>query len=680
MALLIPTHGVLTGLAGTVRRWLPLLCLLAGGMNGTGQTLQLEPVNGWTLQREGDLTVWPARVPGAIHADLIAAGRISDPYFRDNHTRMGWVDSSIWQYRIRMPLPQEFRQQDNLRLVLEGLDTWAEVKIGDQIVLQTDKMFRSWLVDLNRFRNADSLDLCITIHPAILKGAELAKRVPFTYPADSDPFHGKPSVFTRKATFQFGWDFAPSLPGGGIWRPVRLEAWSGPRLEHCWVETLSLSDSGAQVLVHVNWMAHTPDTLQLDWQLGDWQGQWQGRADAGSGSLVLPLFLPRARLWWPAGEGEAFLYPLQVRLRGAWGTDEYRARAGIRTIRLDREPDQWGTAFRFIVNDRPIFCRGANWVPADMFPGRVGEDTYRHLLALAAEAGMNMLRVWGGGIYEHPLFYELADSLGILVWQDFMFAGSMYPADSAFMATVREEAVQQVSRLRKHACLALWCGNNEIEVAWRNWGWQEQYTYGLAEMAGMESDYQALFGELLPELVKTLHPGADYLASSPVSNWKYKHEMDHGNNHFWGVWHGEMALDSLASWIPRFAAEYGMPSYPIWESIEAFSLPEDHDPDHPVMRLRLRSYKGTALLSRYISEEFGTLPGDFRSWVEGGHAVQTRALDIAIAAHFAARPRCAGTLLWQFNEPWPAASWSIVDHNGRIKPAYLVVKRHYRRP
>lgn len=642
---------------------------------GLAQVSRIDLHDGWVLSRAGDPVSIPARIPGALHADLLHAGRIPDPFRGDHALHLGWVDSSEWIYRCRIPFPDSMAEKGHPELVFEGLDTRADVYLEDRLVLIADNMFRSWRIPLDSFRGRDSLDLSVVIHPAIQYGAGLAETVPWTYPADSDPYSGKPSVFVRKAPYQFGWDFAPSMPGGGIWRPVRLEAWSGLRLQDTWVETLAVEEDGVDVHIRLHWLADRQDSVSISWVLGDWRGSWTTVSEPGENQAVIAARLDGAAPWWPRGEGDQVLYPLEVMLRGKDGLDRSTTRAGLRTVRLDQSPDDWGTGFRFVVNGRPVFCQGANWVPADMFPGRVGADRYAHLLGLAADAGMNMLRVWGGGIYEQDRFYELADSLGIMIWQDFMFAGTMYPGDSAFVENVRAEAFGQIRRLRAHPSIALWCGNNEVEVAWANWGWQEKYGYHRDQRERMERDYHRLFRELLPSLVTEGHPGTDYLSSSPVSNWGDRVDLDHGNNHFWGVWHGEMALDSLGTRVARFMSEYGMPSYPVWESLAGLIDPADHDPASPGVSHRMRSYKGNRLLERYILAETGTMPQALAEWVAAGHQVQAKALEIAIRAHLADRPRCAGTLLWQFNEPWPGVSWSIVDHYGRVKPAYHTVKR-----
>jgi beta-mannosidase len=657
------------------------MVLLSGLTSVSGQNGQQRwtLASGWTFAAEGYDNYLPAYVPGSIHLDLLTQGRIPDPLYRNHAFEMGWVDSMSWVYKLHMPWPEGVSSANKVHLVFEGLDTYAEVFINGDRVLVADNMFRTWRIDLSGLDRSQDMDLRVVFAPAILQGAQRARRSGIRYPADSDPYDWKPSVHTRKAAYQFGWDFAPSLPGCGIWRPVYLEWGGGPVLRDVWLETCTIAGDYADVILHGGVEGQrVGEDLRIQWQIGEaLRGEIILESVGEDTGFQIPVRIPDPRLWWPRGYGEAHVYPVVVRQTGSDEAEEVRFRAGIRTVTLDQSSDAWGTSFRFLVNGRPVFAKGANWVPADMFPARVDAERYRSLLGMAADAHMNMLRVWGGGIYEAPLFYELADSLGILVWQDFMFAGTMYPGDRAFLENVAMEVREQIRRLRRHPCLALWCGNNEIAVAWKHWGWQATYGYSDTVQRRLEGDYQKLFELLIPGLLDEEFPGSSYIPSSPVSNWGDPAELAHGSNHFWGVWHGEMPLDSLRTRVPRFMAEYGMQSFPSWNSIERFSRMEDWSDTSAVMKGRQRSYKGNGLLRRYIAMEGMPAPADFRALVAATHEVQARALDIAIRAHLGARPFCMGTLLWQFNEPWPGLSWSVIDYYGHKKPAYEVVRRAY---
>lgn len=616
-----------------------------------------------------------ATVPGAIHNDLLLNRQIPDPFYRDEALRLGWIDTTTWIYELTVYAHTEVPLDRHLELVFEGLDTYAHVRINGQLVLDAANMFRQWRINLDTWRAADSLVIQITFDPAIIRGQEFSTGIPWTYPADSDPFPGKPSVFTRKAACQFGWDFAPPMPGCGVWKQVYLDSRSDLQVSDAWLQTTRIHGDTAEVVMHTTLISEKEQLVHLEARVNDLVSKRSITVLPGQFLYAFPFQIIHPDLWWPQHAGDPVLCNAQVIARSESGSDTQIWKAGIRTITLDQTPDSQGTPFTFVVNGRPVFAVGANWVPADLFPGRIAKSTYRELLLSAFDAGFNMLRVWGGGIYEDDLFYHLADSLGILVWQDFMFANTMYPGDTSFLQNVNREVTEQVIRLRKHPSLALWCGNNEIDVAWKNWGWSSTYGWGPDAINWMKGDYDILFKGMLPELVEQLHPGARYVQTSPLSNWGDPADLAHGDNHFWGVWHGEMPLDSLRTRVPRFMSEYGMQSLPSWSSVERFSNHSDWQADSPVMQFHQRSYKGNRLIDRYRVMEGDPDPGDdFQAWVKMSHHLQAKAYQIAITTHLDAKPYCMGSLLWQFNEPWPGASWSIIDYYGEKKPAYFAIQ------
>ncbi len=344
-------------------------------------------------------------------------------------------------------------------------------------------------------------------------------------------------------------------------------------------------------------------------------------------------------------------------------------------VELVQQRDSIGQSFYFTVNKQPIFIKGANWVPADVFLPRVTKAKYRNLLVAAKEAGINMLRVWGGGIYEDDAFYDLCDSLNIMVWQDFMFAGAMYPSDTAFMENVKQEVTDNLKRLAHHSCIALWCGNNEVDEAWHNWGWQKQFNLSPADSAKLWEGYRKLFHEMLPQLVKQ-YASQPYITTTPLNGWGRKESMTHGDSHYWGVWWGLEPIATYKEKIPRFMSEYGMQSLPSLESIQQFALPADLDTASAVMKAHQKHPTGFQTLAAYMQQNHLTA-SNFKEYIAATQHLQSMALETAITAHLQAQPRCMGTLFWQFNDCWPGASWSIVDYYGRKKKAYYTVKKLY---
>lgn len=346
-------------------------------------------------------------------------------------------------------------------------------------------------------------------------------------------------------------------------------------------------------------------------------------------------------------------------------------------IQLIQQPDSIGQAFYFTVNNKPIFIKGANWVPADVFLPRVTKHKYRSLLVAAKEAGINMLRVWGGGIYEDDEFYNLCDSLQIMVWQDFMFAGAMYPANQQSLENIKQEAIDNIKRLRHHPCIAVWCGNNEIDEAWHNWGWQKQYKITTQDSILLWNEYKKIFHELLPQLVKEYDGNRPYVTTSPLNGWGKKESMTHGDSHYWGIWWGLEPIEKYGEKIPRFMSEYGMQAMPNFESIQQFTAPKDWDTSSVVMKLHQKHATGYQNLAAYLYQNKLTAT-NFQSFVAATQRLQSIALSKAITTHLSAQPRCMGTMLWQLNDCYPGVTWSIIDYYGKKKKAYYTVKELYK--
>lgn len=345
-------------------------------------------------------------------------------------------------------------------------------------------------------------------------------------------------------------------------------------------------------------------------------------------------------------------------------------------VKLIQSADSIGQSFYFTVNGQATFMKGANWVPADVFLPRITKNRYRQLLIAAKEAHFNMLRVWGGGIYEDEDFYTLCDSLGIYVWQDFMFAGAMYPGDPDFLQNVKEEAKQQILRLRKHPCIVLWCGNNEIDEAWHNWGWQKQFEISANDSIKLWKEYVTLFHEVLPELVRQYDSGRAYISTSPLYGWGREKSMTHGDSHYWGLWWGIKPIGIMREKVPRFMSEYGMQAMPNWKSIRKFSIPEDWDTASVIMKAHQKHPTGYKTLSAYIQQE-KLKPNSFRAFADATQEIQHRAVKTAVEAQLQSNGRCMGSLLWQFNDCWPVCSWSVIDYYGEKKKAYFTLQALY---
>lgn len=623
---------------------------------------------GWRVHEAGTHGSHEADVPGTVHTDLMRAGVIRDPYHGTELAKVQWVEDRDWVYTMSFEVSPGTLEHEHLDLVFEGLDTFAEVRLNGAVIGSADNMHRTWRFPVKERLRMGRNELEVCFRSAVLAGEEKMRAYGRSLPADNDQGRVKVAPFVRKAGVHFGWDFAPRLVTCGIWRPVYLHGWDGARITGVRVE--QRARNGQRELRIRPALEGTAPAHAM----------WRVAIDAGkvvTGSLEdgVRMMLPDTGLWWPAGMGDQRLRDLHVDLIvGERTMSTWQGRIGLRDILLHQEPDSLGTSFTFIVNGVPLFAMGANLVPPDQFLPRAGDKAWVDLVQGMAEANMNMVRVWGGGVYPPEAFFDACDEAGILVWQDLMFANTMVPDGEVFLANVRAEVEEQVARLQHRACLALWCGNNEIDVAWHNWGWQRTWEIAPKDSTRMWRSYANLFQEEMPRWIAALDD-RPYVHTSPLSNWGNAEGLRHGDLHYWGVWHGDEPFEAFTANVGRFVSEYGFQSYPFWETLEAIAGPGDLE-NPGFWSSRQLSYKGDGAITRLAERYLGPVK-DRRDLVEKSQALQAMACRMAIEAHHDARPRCMGTLLWQMNDVWPGASWSLIDHAGRRKPAYHTVQQAY---
>lgn len=623
---------------------------------------------GWEFAREGSDEWYPAKVPGEVHTDLLAHQLIPDPFYGNNEDSLRWIEHIRWKYRLQFLSPADLRDYERVELSFEGLDTYARISLNGQPLAHTDNMFRQWNVDVTGLLLPDENTLEIVFTPPPLYHREAVEGFPYLLPSgnESDDIPLKVSAHSRKAAFQFGWDWGPRLVGCGIWRPVKLRMWNDARIRQIQTFTLALERDVARMQTRV----YVDVAKAGKYRIESPYGSVERYLERGVHPLDLIYPIENPELWWCAGEGEAVLHRQWIRLYGEEIIlDEKEDHFGIRQITLVHAPDSLGTSFWFSLNGRPVFMKGANYIPQDIFPSRVQPDQYKSLILAAKEAGMNMLRVWGGGIYEDDLFYEICDQEGILVWQDLMFANSMYPPAKAFLENVRQELIDNILRLGAHPCLALWCGNNEIEVAWNNWGWQEKFGYDAHTRDALWSFYDTLFHQMIPEEIHQHIPLANYTPTSPLSNWGKAENFRHATMHYWGVWHGREHFDQFEHNVGRFMVEYGFQSFPSLESLAEVLPPEALHLHSDMMAHRQKSYIGNGMIRTQMAK-YGEVPDDFAAFVQRSQEIQGKALAMATRAHLGAAPYCMGSLLWQLNDCWPGPSWSLIDYYGRRKASY----------
>ncbi|MFD7867934.1 glycoside hydrolase family 2 TIM barrel-domain containing protein [Streptomyces sp. NPDC059783] len=620
-------------------------------------TLRHLPLHdGWTLTADGPVPVdlpaggLPATVPGCVHTDLLAAGLIDDPYLDDNETRLGWTGRTDWTYRTTFDWTPD--GHDHAALCFDGLDTVATVLLNGTEVGRTANQHRSYRFPVRPLLREGANTLVVRFTAPYSYAEELRERL-----GDRPGAYAEPYAFIRKMACNFGWDWGPTLVTSGIWRPVALETWSGPRIAS--VRLLpDLDGAGVPRLTA---------ELELDHDgLAPLSGEVAVAGEAAAFTttgdehrVTVTLSVPRAEVWWPHSHGAQPLYEVTVRA----GDDVRTLRTGFRSVALDED------AFRIAVNGEDVFVRGVNWIPEDCFPTRVTRERLSARLDQAVAAGVNLVRVWGGGLYESDDFYALCDEKGLLVWQDFPFACAAYPEEQPLWDEVAAEARENVVRLAPHPSLVLWCGNNENLEGHADWGWREEL--------GERTWGHGYYHELLPSIVSEADPTRPYWPGSPYSGTEDLHPQDpaHGTIHVWDVWN-RADYRAYADRVPRFVAEFGFQGPPAYATLRrAVSGPLT--PDAPLLAHHQKAEDGNAKLLRGLGDHL-PLPGDdFDDWHWLTQLNQARAVAFGIRHFRSHTPYCMGTIVWQLNDCWPVVSWAAVDGDGRRKPLWYALREVY---
>jgi beta-mannosidase len=659
----------------TLKNWImrvalcALVVFLFWGCQGMAQSDNLpERINlntNWSFSEQGTNEWRSATVPGVIHTDLLAHGLIPDPWFGLNEQQIQWVEEKDWAYATTVVLTMEQIQRGQVELVFEGLDTYATIFINGTKIGQTENMYRTYEFEVKSLLRAGENEIRVVFESPVTKWHDHVKNAPITLPASSEMVDVRVSPYVRKAPYHFGWDWGPRYVTCGIWRPVYLRLSDHKRIKDVQINQLELTADKAVIEAEVTLTGNTAGAYKL--LVG---GKFVDLTLTAQDTVIKTnLHIEKPRYWWPLGWGDPYLYTLNVRLsKDEVVVDKADKSFGLRTIELVQEEDELGRSFYFKVNGHKLFARGANYIPQSNFLPSVRKSQYDSLIADAKAVNMNMIRVWGGGIYEDDYFYELCDKNGILVWQDFMFAGTMYPGDRAFFENVAAEVEQNVKRLRHHPSIAHWNGNNEIEVAWHQWGWQKKYKYSKDDSTLLYTNYLRMFDSLIPTILNRVDPQRSYTPSSPERSYTKLKDIKSGTVHYWGVWHAGHAFEKYRQYIGRFMAEWGFQSFPEMATIRTFSTEADWDLDSEVMKWHQKSPVGNGMIEKQGTNYFGK-PKNFEEFVHFSQLTQALAMRVAIDAHRLAEYN-SGTLYWQLNDCWPGPSWSTRDVFGRWKEAH----------
>ena len=620
---------------------------------------------GWTLTGDTLDINMQVDVPSVVQQSLYENGIIPHPYLGTVENQLLWISDHPWDYSLHFDVDKEMLENYCVELVFEGLDTYADVKLNGEKLFFADNQFRSWKQWVNDYlKEKDNL---LEVHFPRYDSTQLA-----LYEQHQPRLPEKYAV-TRKAPYQHGWDWAPKYKNVGIWKPVKLVArkWNSAWLEDAYTVTKAADADSANLWLYFfaycdRFRALAEVEITVDQQK---TYQFEVELREGNQGIYLPITIEHPRLWWPNEMGEQPLYDFELKLKlDGEVVDSRSFRSGIRTFEMVDEPDSIGRAFYFKVNGVPFYAKGANYVPEEMIETWINPDNTLKLLRQAKDAHFNMLRIWGGGIYPSDDFFNICDSLGILVWEDFMYAGTMYPYDEAFFENARIEAEEQVKRLASHPSLALWCGGNEVSEGYYNWGWQKSLNWSEEDDKAIKAGYDRLFESLLPQVVEKFDGTRPYWPSSPSKGWGRPESLTQGDVHYWGVWWGELPYEVYREKVGRFNSEYGYQSYPDYSTLQKIAQDEPLSKDAEVIAAHQKHARGTRQIDDFIQRYYpDAQPKDFEEYVHLSQLSQAYGMEIAIEAHRTAKPYNMGTLYWQLNDAWPVTSWSSIDYYGRPK-------------
>ena len=647
--------------------------------------------DGWQFKQHRGTNWYNATIPGVVHTDLMANEIIEDPFFRLNERGVQWVDKEDWEYVTTFTADKEIFNKESVELVFEGLDTYADVYLNDEKILSADNMFRCWRIDVKKHLREGENKLRVYFHSVVKIDMPKWEALPFQYYRWNDQSENgglgkrKISIFCRKAGYHYGWDWGPRLVTSGIWRPVYLEAWNSLRISDIFYNQKSVTAKRADIDVEFEILAQKSGSTTLrviDEKSGKTLATKVATLAKGENKVVVPISIAKPKLWWTneLGEAHRYAFKAEVALNGTT-LDSKHHDIAVRSLKVIREEDKDGRSFYFELNGKRVFAKGANYIPCDSFLTRVTDEVYEKTIADAVAVHMNMLRVWGGGIYENAKFYEECEKNGIMVWQDFMFGCALYPVEGAMIENIRQEAIDNIKRLRNYGCIALWCGNNECydtlmacKRSYEKKGIDMKYY----DIQKAQFDFQ--YYELLPEICAKYDPMRYYHPMSPwaAKDVKSSDAKNMGDFHYWGVWGNRHPIDNYNTTRTRFMSEFGFQSFPEFGSVKRYAPNQkDWNIHSEVMMSHQRGGKSAnSKINDYMKQEYWEQP-DFEKFLYMGQVLQGDAIKIAVEAHRRDMPFCQGSLFWQHNDCWPVASWASRDYYGRWKAQHYFALKYF---
>ncbi|MDR2808836.1 MAG: glycoside hydrolase family 2 protein [Spirochaetaceae bacterium] len=638
----------------------------------------------WKMRNCAEEEFLPATVPGSVYSDLLANKRMEDPFWRDNEDRAFSLLESDFEYRTDFEADPAFFDCDRILLRCHGLDTLAQITINGKLAGSADNMHRTWEFDVKNLLTTGKNSMSIVFHSPIrfVHEASLKTRTE----GSSHCLDGFPQI--RKAHCMFGWDWGPRLPDAGIWRDIELVGIQKARIDSVYIKQKHRKNSVDLAIEVTGWASITKEirggyyaglaeslfkvpvsgTRTFSYTLSVTDPAGLETVYKGSPTKVT---IKAPQLWWPHGYGSQPLYTVAVTLyAGEKEIDRWERRIGLRTLRIHQEKDKWGESFAHEINGVQIFAMGADYIPEDNLLSRVTKERTRHLLEQCVAANYNTIRVWGGGYYPDEFFFDACDELGLLVWQDFMFACAVYDLTEEFDKNIRAECIDVIKRIRHHASLALWCGNNENEgfVGAELW----------VHHPRQKADYTKMFEYIIPQILKEHDPVTFYWPSSPSSGGSFDNPNDEnrGDAHYWDVWHGNKAFSDYRNHFFRYVSEFGFQSFPALKTVESFTEPQDRNIFSYIMEKHQRNDAANGKIMAYLYQTF-LYPNDFDTLLYASQLLQAEAIRYGVEHFRRNRGRCMGTLYWQVNDCWPVASWASIDYYGRWKALHYFAKRFF---
>lgn len=652
-----------------------LLCLFwTDAISQNTKLIKIE--NNWTFAKEGSIAFLPATVPGYVHSALISNKIIDSLYWGMNLEKYNYLGDTGWVYKTTIKLTKEQISYYNKTLIFEGIDTYADVYFNDSLILTTSNMFLAYQANVGLLLKEGNNTLLVHLKSPVKEAKKAYAKYDYYSNSQAKADDKNYMKFARKAQYQFGWDFARQLITTGLYRPVYLKLWNNTCINDLYIKQEELNSRIARISANIEIEANRSTSVDVQILVNNKLVKAKSTLQLHSGinQISIPFEIENPTLWWPTGSGSQYLYNISARIvEGKTQTNILNKRIGLRTIEFVNNYDKWGKSYYFKVNGVPIFMKGASYVPLDMMLPTVSEEKYKTMIENCVDANMNMLRIWGGGIYENDIFYDLCDEAGILIYHDFMFASRMPPCDTTFLFNLENEAIYQVKRLRNHPCMALWTGSNEVESAYFEGYMPKEYPKEV-----YENDFKKIFETLLPKVVKRYEPDISYVRSSPTTGADSikVNKPGYGDTHAWTIWFAARDFDTKDR-LSRFISEYGFVGYPAYTSMKKYLPESEMDTSSIVFKFHDAQNSGTQENIRSFIPRYYPQPRNMMEYTYISGIMQAEAMKISTELYRRNMPFCMGALLWQLNDLWPVTSWSLIDYYGQWKPVMYRLRESF---